>query len=267
MKPEFMLAYFTTAPTAPAEALLVAQKVGYYAIGVRLAALSEGGDFSPLCENPALLRETLARMKDTGVSVFDIEGVRLEEKFRIARYDRLLAVAAELRAKVISVISYDPDENRMTDSFSELCDAAAYDFTVALEFIPYSTVPDSISALRLLRRAQRSNARIAIDFLHAHWSKMTHADLEAIPPGWLGYAQLCDAPAEKPATREGLIHIARHARLLPGDGAIDVGARIRELPAGLPISIEVPNVEQLATHGAEEWARRALSATRRALEI
>jgi len=262
-----MLAYFTTAPMEPADALLVAHKVGYTAIGIRLAALSEGGDFSPLCENPALLRQTIARMQDTGVSVFDVEGVRLEEQFRVGHYDRLFAVAAELRAKVLSVISYDPDERRRIDSFAKLCDAAAeFNFTAALEFIPYSAIPDLHSAVRMLRQAQRPNARIVVDFLHASWSKLTSADLDALPQDWLSHAQLCDAPAEKPATREGLIHIARYARLLPGDGAIDVPGRLRDLPDGVPISIEVPNVEQLTAHGAEEWARRALLATRQVLK-
>jgi sugar phosphate isomerase/epimerase len=267
MQREFMLAYFTTAPLAPAEAVLIAHKVGYCAIGIRLAALSDGGDFSSLCENPVLVRETTARMKETGVSIFDVEGVRLEEGFRVGHYDRLLAVAAELGAKVLSVISYDPDEQRRTDSFAKLCDAATeYKLTAALEFIPYSTIPDLHSALRMLHQVQRPNARIIVDFLHAVWSKMTRADLDAIPKGQLSHAQLCDVAAEKPATREGLIHVARYARPLPGEGAIDIRMKVEELPNNVPISIEVPNVEQLALHGAEEWARRALLATRRALK-
>jgi sugar phosphate isomerase/epimerase len=267
MKREFALAYLTTAPLGVPEALLLAHKLGYYAIGIRLAPLIPGGDFSPLGENTALLRETITRIEDTGVTILDVEGVRLDEQFRSGCFDRLLAVSAELGAKAISVIGDDPDEQRLIGSFAELCDAATpYHLAVALEFMPYSKVPDSNSALRIVRQARRSNAQIVLDFLHASRSRMTRADLAAIPPEWLSYAQLCDAPAEIPATREGLIHTARRARLLPGDGGIDICGMVQDLPTSLPLCVEIPNAEQLALHGAQEWARRALSATRQALE-
>jgi sugar phosphate isomerase/epimerase len=267
MKRNFALAHLTTAPMAAPEVLLLAHKLGYYAIGIRLAPLSPGGDFSPLSENPALLRQTLALIEDTGVAVFDVEGVRLDEQFRSGSFDRQLGVAAELGAKVVSVIGDDPDEQRLVDSFAGLCDtAASYHLAVTLEFMPYSRVPDSNTALRILRQAYRPNAQILFDFLHAHRSNVTRGDLAAIPRDWLSHAQLCDAPAEIPTTREGLIHTARCARLLPGDGGIDVRDMFRDLPDSLPLSVEIPNVEQVALHGVEEWARRALWATRRALE-
>ena len=266
MRRQFTLAYLTTAPLGAPEALLLAHKLGYYAVGIRLAPLTPGGDFSPLGENPVLLRQTIDRIKDTGVTVFDVEGVRLDEQFRSGSFDRQLAVAGELGAKAISVIGDDPDERRLVDAFAGICDAAApYHLAVALEFMPYSRVPDSNSALRILRQVQRSNAKILFDFLHANRSKMTREDLAAIPREWLSHAQLCDAPAEIPTTREGLIHTARRGRLLPGAGGIDVRDMVQDLPDGLPLSIEIPNAEQLALHGTEEWARLALSATRRAL--
>ena len=266
MSQQFTLSYLTTAPLDAREALHLARKVGYYAIGVRLAPLTPGGHFSPLSEDAALLRETKACIQDTGVAVFDIEGVRLDEQFVPDSFDRQLEVAAELGAKVISVIGDDPDGQRLIDSFAHFCDSAAsYSLAVAAEFMPYSRVPDSNAALRILQQARRSNARIVVDLLHVHRSNTTGADLAAIPQEWLGYAQLCDAPAEVPTTREGLVHTARYARLLPGTGGIDIRGMVRYLPASLPFSVEVPNTEQLALHGAEEWARRALLATRRAL--
>jgi sugar phosphate isomerase/epimerase len=266
MPREFTLSYLTTAPLGVSEALLLAQRLGYYAIGVRLAPLSPAGHFSSLSEDAGLLRETLACIHDTGVSVFDVEGVRLDEHFRRGSFNRQLAVAAELGAKVISVIGDDPDDQRLIESFGHFCDTAAQHYlAVALEFMPYSRVPDSNAALRILRQAQRPNARIAVDLLHVSRSNMTRADLAAIPQEFLSYAQLCDAPAEVPTTREGLIHTARCARLLPGAGVIDVRGMIEDLPASLPLSVEIPNTEQLTLHGAEEWARRALMATRHAI--
>jgi sugar phosphate isomerase/epimerase len=266
MKRKFAISYLTTAPLDAAEALVVAQKVGYCAIGIRLAPLSPGGHFSPLSENAALLQETVHRIKNTGVAVFDVEGVRLDESFRPGSFDRQLAVAAELGAKVVSVICDDPVEQRLVEAFAGLCDAAAqYGLAVALEFMPYSHVPDANSALGILRQAQRFNAKIAFDCLHANRSNTTLADLAAIPREWLAYAQLCDAPGRIPATRAGLIHTARFERLLPGEGAIDVRGMAQALPDDLQLCVEIPNTKRLALHGPEEWARRALSATTRAI--
>jgi sugar phosphate isomerase/epimerase len=190
----------------------------------------------------------------------------LDEPSRGSCFARLLETAAELGAKVICAIADDPDEKRLTQSLAELCDAAApYGLAVGVEFMPYSRVRDANSALRIVRQACRSNARIIVDALHAHRSNTTSDDLAAIPPELLSHAQLCDAPAEAPSTREGLIHAARYTRLLPGAGAIDLRALVRALPEGLPLSIEVPNAEQVALLGAEEWARRALSSAQLAL--
>jgi sugar phosphate isomerase/epimerase len=265
MKRPFALAYLTTAPMEPLEALTLAQKLGYCAICIRLAPLTPGGHYSPLSENTALLRETLACIKDTGVTVFDIEGVRLDEQFLRGSFDRQLEAAQELGARVITVIGDHPDEEQMTASFADLCESAAPELTVGLEFMPYSHVRNADSALRIARRAHHSNARIVCDFLHAHRSGMTASQLSAIPGHWWSHAQLCDAPAEIPIAREALIHTARCARLLPGTGVIDVRGMVQALPDDLPLSIEVPNTSEVARLGREEWARRALLATSQAI--
>jgi len=266
MNRKFALAYFTTAPMGPPEALLLAQRLGYHAIGIRVAPLSPGGDFSPLGENARLLRQTIARIKGTAVTIFDVEGVQLDEKFRPGSFDRLVELAGELGAKVVTVVGNDPDESRLVDSFASLCDsAAAHQFTLALEFMPYSRVPNFGAALRILHRLDSACVRMALDFLHATRSGMTCGDLATLPLKWLSHAQLCDAPSEAPNTREGLIHEARRGRLLPGDGGINLCGMLQELPDSLPLSIEIPNAEQVALLGPEEWARRALYATEQAI--
>ena len=47
-----------------------------------------------------------------------------------------------------------------------------------------------------------------------------------------------------PGRREALIHTARFARLLPGDGGIDLVGLFARLPRDLPISVEVPNARR-----------------------
>jgi hypothetical protein len=68
-----------------------------------------------------------------------------------------------------------------------------------------------------------------------------------------------------PATDEGLIRTAREARLIPGEGGLDLVGIFAQLPWDLPVSVEIPNRECMAELGLREWARRALAASRTVL--
>ena len=260
----YSLAYLTSAPMAPPDALVLAQKLGYQAIGVRIAPAAPGGDFSPLIEDPAMLRDTVARIRDTGVPVFDVEIARLNGNFHADQFKRFLETAGKLGARAILVAGDDPEEGRLTASYAAFCDATApFNLTADLEFMPWTEVRDAKSALRIVTNADRPTGRVLVDSLHAGRSTTTLTDLAAIPGSRLSYAQLCDAPREIPTTHEGLIHTARCARLLPGEGGIDLLGIVRQLPDTLPLSLEIPNEEQLPKLGVEEWGRRALAAAKR----
>ncbi len=259
----YSLAYLTSVPLSPADALMLAGKLGYRYTGVRIAPASPGGDFSPLSTDAAMLRETIARNQDSGATVFDVEIARLAADFKADAFAPFLETCGALGARAILVAGDDPDETRLTASFAAFCDAAAkFGLTADLEFMPWTKVPNARTALRIVGNAARPNGRILVDTLHAGRSTTTLADIAAIPPTMLSYAQLCDAPAEIPATHEGLIHTARHARLLPGEGGIDLVGMLSQLPADLPISLEIPHAERLPALGPEEWGRQALAAAK-----
>ncbi len=256
----YSLAYLT-APIAPPEALALAAKLGYQAIGARIAPAMPGGAFAPLATDPAMLRDTIRAITDTGVQVFDVEIIRLGPRTNADAFAAFLETAGRLKARAMLVAGDDPDEARLTESFATFCRAAApYGLTADLEFMPWTAVKNASAALRIVTAAGEPNGRVLVDALHAARSATTLADIAALP---MSYAQLCDAPAGIPATNEELIHTARSARLLPGDGGIDLSGIIRALPDDLPLSLEIPNDEWLPKLGPEEWARRALAAARR----
>jgi sugar phosphate isomerase/epimerase len=264
----YSLAYLTSAPMAPPDALVLAAKLGYQAIGIRIAPAALGGDFSPLVTDRAMLRESIRRIEDTGVSVFDVEIARLGAGFKADDFASFLEVAGKLKARAILVAGDDPDEARLTDSFAKFCRVAApYGLSVDLEFMPWTAVKNATAAVRIVTRAGEPNGRILVDALHAARSKTTLDDIASLPRHLLSYAQLCDAPAGIPTTDEEMIQTARCARLLPGDGGIDLSGLVRALPANLPLSLEIPNDDWLPKLGAEEWGRRALAAARRVVGL
>jgi sugar phosphate isomerase/epimerase len=261
--PIISLAYLTSIPLGPPDAIGLAADLGYDAVGLRILPSTPGGDFSPLTEDRALLRETKSRIQDSGVAVFDIEIVRTTPDFRAETFRPFLDVCGELGAKAVLVAGDDPDEARLTASYAAFCEAgAAYGVTGDLEFMPWTKVPDARTALRIVTRADQPNGRVLVDALHAGRSRTTLADIAAIPAAHLSYAQICDAPGEIPTTDEGLIYTARCERLLPGEGGIDLIGIFSQLPPDLPISVEVPNLKRAGALGPREWSRQALDATR-----
>jgi sugar phosphate isomerase/epimerase len=266
MPPIFSLAPLTLLSLAPPELIAVAARTGYQQVGLRLLAAAPGGVAYPLMQDARGLADTLARMRDTGVGVFDLEIVRVGASFRVSDFLPFFEVGARLGAKAMLVAGDDPDEARLTASFAALCEAAApFGLSADLEFMPWTKVPDAATALRVVAGAAQANGGVLVDALHFARSASSLADIAAIPRQRLHYAQICDAPAQVPATTEGLIHTARCERLLPGEGGIDLAALFGTLPDDLPISVEIPNDARAPAVGAEEWARQALAASKAVL--
>jgi sugar phosphate isomerase/epimerase len=258
----FSLAHLTLLDHTPVELIAVAARSGYQKVGIRLTAASPGGAAYPLMRDAPALRETLARIRDTGVGVFDLEIIRIGAGFQASEYLPFFEVGGRLGAKAMLVAGDDPDEARLTASFAALCEASApFGLSADLEFMPWTKVPDAQTASRIVSDAAQPNGGILVDALHFARSATSLADIAGIPRQRLNYAQICDAPAEIPTTVEGLIHTARCERLLPGEGGIDLAGLFKSLPGDLPISVEIPNEKRLAELGAEQWARRALIAS------
>jgi sugar phosphate isomerase/epimerase len=74
--------------------------------------------------------------------------------------------------------------------------------------MPWTSVPDLKTAMRIVADIDHPAAGVLVDALHFDRSQSSLADLRAIPAKQLHYWQLCDGPAERPATSEQLIHWA-----------------------------------------------------------
>jgi len=263
----YSLAQLIALPLNPARLLRLAADTGCQAAGVRLLPSAPGGVAYPLMDDPSGLREALAVIADTGVRVLDLEVVRLNEHFRASDFLRFFDVGQQLGATCVLVAGDDPDEARLTASYAALCEAAApYGLTCDLEFMPWTEVPNLRRAKRIITAAAQPNAGLLVDAIHFARSDSRLDELDDVPRAWLHYAQICDGPAEAPATVEGLIHAARCERLLPGEGEFDLKALFARLPADLPISVEVPSESRAPVLGWAAWARLAVDASRQVLQ-
>src|SRR5713226_7742700 len=100
------LAHLTVLDTTPPELVTVAAAAGFRTVGIRLTATPSVGipPYDVLREGP-LLRETLLRLKDTGLSVLDTEFLRFEPEHPIGIPEGFLEASAQLGAKNLLVMS------------------------------------------------------------------------------------------------------------------------------------------------------------------
>ncbi len=264
----YSLAHLTVLDLPPPAVIETARAAGYTHAGLRLLPTSPGGQFYDLMNDLPMHRETLSRMQDTGIELFDVEIVRLGPNFLVETVLPFLDTAAALGARAVLVAGDDPDPARLADSYAAFCAAAApRNLTGDIEFMPWTEVPDIAAARRLVEASGNpANAGILVDALHYARSSGGPEAVSAIPRHLLHYAQICDAPAEIPATNEGLIHTARQERLLPGTGGIDIAAMLRALPSELPLSVELPNINLAPARGPLGWAKDCLQASQKIAE-
>jgi sugar phosphate isomerase/epimerase len=238
------LAHLTVLDATPPELVTVAAAAGFRTVGIRLTATPSVGvpPYDCLHEGP-MLRETLARMKDTGVTVLDTEFLRFEPDQPVGVPEGFLEVSARLGARHVLVMSAEPAEARTLERFGELCDRAAqYDLTVGLEFAVYTGVRTLAHAAEMIARSGRRNTSIVIDALHFSRSGGLPDHVRTVDPSLFRYAQICDAGPDmpRPTDTPALIREARTGRLLPGEGVLPLQDLVAALPADLPLAIEAP---------------------------
>lgn len=261
------LAPLTVLELAPPEMVSCAAEAGFDAVGLRLIpATAEEPQHASIGITP-LIRETRRRIDDTGIELIDIEVLRLRPDTRVREdFIGFLETGAYLGAREILVAGNDPDLVRMADRFAELAALAAeYGLTPNIEPMPYNDIGTVRQAAALIRRAGHPNAGILIDALHFDRGLNTTADLAALPSSCFHYVQVCDASAVRPTTIEELVFQSRVARLLPGEGGLDLLAMLLALPGDIPVSVEAPVVAPGVP--ALDRARAAWLSTRRVVAL
>lgn len=220
------------------------------ALGPMPLAMFGYPDFHPypdwsLENDPALRREMKAAMADTGVRIELGEGFRVGADRDVADYAHGLDLMAELGAVRINAVSMEPSLERTYDQLALLADmVVTRGMMFTIEFAPMNTINNLASALAAIDHVGKGRARVLIDAMHLFRSGGGVADVAALDPDLIGYAQLCDVPLAAP---DGVPYFqeATLARMVPGTGELPLAEWIAALPSDLPIGIEVPMIAAL----------------------
>jgi sugar phosphate isomerase/epimerase len=158
-----------------------------------------------------------------------------------------------------------PPFAELVERFAALCDRAAqHDLLVALEFTPWSGIPDIATAAALVRVSERHNAGINLDTWHWFRGNPSAEVLRDVADR-VFMLQIDDADREVVGT---LYEDTTMRRRYPGEGSFDlVGFLLLARDAGVtaPVSVEVMSTEHYALPVGEA-ARRAYASARRIID-
>jgi len=264
--PIYSLGHLTLLGCSIPELIYIASRTGYDAVSPRLITTGTGGEFSYSPVGKEIIQATYNALEVTGVTVNDIELASISKNHSIASFEPIIELGAKLGAKNLISSAWtteQDDRNFIIDNFSSICEISkSYGLSVALEFPTFSRLVNLQDAVDIVRSANQINGGILIDTLYMHMSRVNSSELVGLPPEWFKFIQVCDVAPGIPDYHEGMIDIARLARLYPGEGCIDFADIIEKLPP-VDYCIELPNKNRVAELGYEEHARRCIQATKK----
>ncbi|MBX7442949.1 MULTISPECIES: sugar phosphate isomerase/epimerase [unclassified Arthrobacter] len=252
------LAQLSLLNTAPPALVGIAAQAGFDFVGVRVRPVTPTERPFDVQPGSPMLKETLARMQDTGVTVRDIEFLLLDGSDQRDDWLRMMEAGQALGASSITVAGGDPDSGRLLNTLWSMTeDGRDFGIIPTLEAISYQPVASIAQSADL---AGRAGCNIVVDTLHfnrfvaaggaGQWDALrAHAALVPL-------LQLCDGPRERPASRDALITESRAEREIPGEGEFGLAEVVAALPDGLPVSAEAPSDRRAAELGELGWARR-----------
>jgi sugar phosphate isomerase/epimerase len=216
-------------------------------------------------KDPKLRRDVLAAMTDRGVAISLGDGFLVLPDAEMGAFTADLDALAELGAPRINVVSLDPDLGRTFDQFAELTELAGQrGIETVVEPVPGLTVGDLPTALAAREHVGRPDFRLLIDTMHLVRSGSGAADVAALNPDHIGYAQLNDTTLRPRG--DNYMEEAMFERMVPGDGELPLRDILSALPPGIVVEIEVPQRSlALAGVGPLDRLRPCVAAARRLL--
>lgn len=264
--PLYSLSHLTLIGCTVPELIYIAARSGYDAVSPRLIPMHVPGEFIQSPIDKGQIQATKTALTTTGLQVLDVELARITDDCDPRNFERALELGGELGAQRMIMSAWTSsrdDRNFLIDIYGETCDLAApYGLSVDLEFPSFSRLRTLDETLDIVRTTDRPNGGILIDTLYLHLSRVDIGELLHVPSELLNFLHISDCLPGIADTREGMIQLARDARLYPGEGWIDFAGIIERMPP-IDYSVELPNQSRVTELGYEEHARRCLQHAKR----
>lgn len=241
--PRLTLVHLTAIDANPLVLLKAAAISGFDSIAPRLVSPGYEDRITPVIGNEPLIRDLIAHSNDLDIDIPYVDGLWIGPNTIVADYESAFETAARIGAKRFLIVGVDHEESRFVDNFSAACELASrFGISLAIEFIPYSSIKDLRTARNIIRRAMAPNSGLVVDTLHLYRSGGTLEDLIDVEKDLISIFQVSDAPLRPDDDGvEGLRNEARKSRLYLGHGSLPLAEMIRFLPEDFSIGVEVPH--------------------------
>ncbi len=271
---QLILSYGTVRPAAFPDRVAAAAEAGYWGLGLTIA------EYRRLAGDGWSDDEISAVLADFGVVWAELEmiagfaapsgpaNVPQRPALRYADPDdertafHIADTFGTRHLQVTGAFGDVPLEPHASDAFARLCDRAAdHDLLIALEFVPYTNVPDVATALTIVESAGRPNGGLCVDSWHYFLGSRGTLDEDVVRRTVM--VQVNDGIDLRPD--QDRMHEAIHSRLCPGEGEFDLTTLLGAmLLAHVPISVEIFS-DSLTRRSTRDAATIAADATRAVL--
>lgn len=245
--PSHLTLGYLTLSADPAETISAAAAAGFRSVGIRITGRRKADAYPQVIGNRGAIREIRRRLDDTGIRLSNVSAYHFYDDVSHDDLARVAETVAELGAEIIVSNKYMAEDQKFLDllvPYAQAVDTAG--IRLAIEFMKYSGAKSIGESLELAESSGQANVGLLIDPLHLDRSGATNAQVAAIAPERIVFAQLCDAiKRHDDPTLETLASEARTARLEPGKGEFDLYGFLDALPRNVEIEYEVPRADQL----------------------
>ena len=250
------------------ERVAAAARAGFAAIGI------EASSYVSARKHGLSDRDMQAVLAGHGIVVGEIEflydwahgGARGTRARRLE--DRLYEMADVFEPHHLNVGEMGPAADLdelpvLAERFARVCERAQAhaNLAVAIEFLPWTGIPDAGVAWEIAREAGYANGGVLVDAWHYYRGAADVSQIRAIPGSRVHAVQLDDADASQVGE---LVEDTIERRRLPGAGAFDLTGLIRlldEIGVVAPLSVEILSTEHRAL-SVDDAARAAYDSTR-----
>ena len=266
MSRKYSLAYLTIPGTAPVDQIRIAAEAGYDFVSLRTIPMHLPNEPEFLMHrDDALFKATAAALKEYGMKVNDIELARIRPDLNLDEFAPAFEKAAELGATDVLGSVWSRDKAYYLDGVAKVADMAKqFGLCYNVEFLPWAGIRNLQEAITMADTLQRDNLFIMVDTLHAGRAGVTAEELRRTDKKYFRFMHICDGPAGPDGDpvldniKDPLmLYTAREARYYVGEGVMDVAGLVAAIPS-VPLSIELPNLKEMAARGAAGHAARCL---------
>jgi len=233
MPRQTVLAHFSIRDASFAERCAAARAAGFDGIGLYV------GEYSRLRSEGRSDEDLLGILAEHEMRVIELEALRFFADEHTDLFVHLVATFGAERIQTIAPFTGTVDRLAAARWLAALADRLApFGASLAIEFLPFTDVPDVASAAEIIRLTARPNVGMCVDSWHV-FRGAGLASLADLDPAHVVNVQFNDGPLDP--VLDDYVQDCLHHREPPGEGEFDLRAFVAAMPPGAPFSIEVPD--------------------------